>query len=147
MKKRNEYDMGWSHLEERVKKLSKEMPGNVKSIYGLPRGGLVPAVMLSHLTGLPLLMNLDGYISFTMVDGRVVKDTLIVDDIYDTGKTLEPYLLQGFPCMVVVNKKPFYEIPNNLNFYYSGVVDENVWMKFPWETKESSKVDYLEKKD
>ena len=40
-----------------------------KNIYGLPRGGLIPAVMLSHRLEIPL------------VKGDIGPDTLIVDDI------------------------------------------------------------------
>ena len=43
---------------------------------GLPRGGIIPAVLISHEIGVCLLYLHPG------------KNTLVVDDINDTGETL-----------------------------------------------------------
>ena len=84
-------------------------------IIGITRGGLVPAVMLSHMTGIPmhtlcvqlgtedLVENTEsncwmaedafGYVSAenrindVVVDTNIRKNILIVDDINDTGAT------------------------------------------------------------
>ena len=48
----------------------------VNSVHGLKRGGYIPAVMLSHQLNLP----------YSEV---VLKDTLVVDDICDSGETLK----------------------------------------------------------
>jgi|TARA_B100000029_G_scaffold516079_1_gene626746 hypothetical protein len=47
-----------------------------RGIWGSPRGGLVPAVILSHKLGLKLF------------DEPRVRPLLVVDDIADTGQTL-----------------------------------------------------------
>ena len=47
-----------------------------EGVYGIPRGGLCLAVALSHSLGLPLL-------------DKPKNNSLIVDDVYDTGCTLE----------------------------------------------------------
>lgn len=47
----------------------------IKSISGVPRGGLIPAVLLSHKLNIP-------YTS------KLKPNTLLVDDIVDTGETL-----------------------------------------------------------
>ena len=47
-----------------------------EGVYGFPRGGLCLAVALSHSLGIPLL-------------DEPKNNSLIVDDIYDTGYTLE----------------------------------------------------------
>lgn len=49
---------------------------DIKNIFGIPRGGLVPAVRISYLTGLPLTGDPNIF------------DTAIIDDCKDTGKTL-----------------------------------------------------------
>src|SRR5262245_40911732 len=45
------------------------------AVYGIPRGGLIPAVALSHRLKLPLTNHID-------------KHTLICEDIVDTGETV-----------------------------------------------------------
>ena len=69
----------WSDIHECIRIISKkvfmEYP-NIDSVMGLPRGGLVPAVMISHELGLPLVF----------LAGR---NTLVIDDINDTGHTLD----------------------------------------------------------
>jgi uncharacterized protein len=52
------------------------------AIGGLPRGGLVPAVMLSHKMGIPFV----SQANIAKVPGNI----LIVDDICDSGETLKP---------------------------------------------------------
>ena len=48
-------------------------------VYGIPRGGLVFAVMLSHKLSIPMLMS-------------PVEGCLIVDDICDSGESLVHYV-------------------------------------------------------
>ena len=48
----------------------------IKSVTGIERGGLIPAVMISHKLSIP-------YVT------KINKDTLVVDDICDTGETLK----------------------------------------------------------
>ena len=62
-------------------------------VYGFPRGGLCLAVALSHSLELPLL-------------DEPKNNSLIVDDIYDTGYTLEKIkYLKGSETHVWVSKK------------------------------------------
>ena len=53
-----------------------------RGIYGIPRGGLIPAVYLSHRLNIPLVRTLDAVLS----DSH--GPYLIVEDVVDTGKTL-----------------------------------------------------------
>ena len=83
----------WEEVDILVNDLCEEIKKNipwVENIKGLPRGGLIPAVMISHKLGLPLLGN---------VEGRN-ENTLIVDDIADSGKTLEGY--KGWSTAVLI---------------------------------------------
>ena len=69
-----EINKGIDILEKKLKPLA----ATIKNVYGLPRGGLVPAVMLSHRLGVPLV-----------VDQRSIsKGTVIVDEIIDSGETM-----------------------------------------------------------
>ena len=62
-----------------------------KALFPIPRGGYYPAIMLSNMLHIPIVQDL----------GRDVP-TLIVDDIVDSGKTLEPYT--GYDKAVVYAK-------------------------------------------
>ena len=78
--------INWLELDQYVTKLAekikKERIGYFSGVYGLPRGGLVPAVMLSHKLNLPLLM-------------APCRGCIVVDDIADTGTTLQHYRDKG----------------------------------------------------
>lgn len=80
-----------------------------KSIYGIPRGGLIVAVKLSHILGIPFKEDAD----------------LVVDDICDSGKTLEGIKKHTATLhfRVGASVKP--------NFYVEEKKDE--WIKYPWE--------------
>ncbi len=101
-------------LVRRIKKLSRKK-GGFDCIYGIPRGGLVIAVKLSHELNLPLLM------------GGVTKKTLVVDDVADTGSMLMP-LKERNAAIATLFYKP-----------WSKVVPD-IWLRktrnyidFPWE--------------
>jgi len=74
----NKLFLSWDDINTSVKvlceKIITEYP-NIDSVMGLPRGGLIPAVLISHQLDLP----------FVLHPG---KNTLVVDDINDTGETL-----------------------------------------------------------
>jgi hypoxanthine phosphoribosyltransferase len=68
-------------FHNKILKLAAMIPkGKYKHVYGIPRGGLIVAVYLSHYCDLILTTNF-------LNDFR--KDMLAVDDISDTGKTLQ----------------------------------------------------------
>jgi len=93
---------------------------HIKNIYGIPRGGLVLAVMLSHATNLPLTFKPNRY------------ETLIVDDIADTGKTLAPY--KDFTIVTLHYHKQSVVIPD------LGLKEKKkAWIVYPWETECSTK--------
>ena len=76
----------WSTIEDlvddlcnKIKKYQKETGFEFDNIFGLQRGGLIPAVMVSHQLSLP------------MTKGTILPNTLIIDDICDSGVTLEDF--------------------------------------------------------
>jgi len=93
---------------------------NIKNIYGIPRGGLIPAVYLSHLTNLPLTQTYGEH-------------TLVVDDIADSGKTLKHYQTSGCKTATIFYRKESITKPD-IWIYEK----EKDWILFPWETKEST---------
>ena len=70
--------VSWWDMQDLIKDLAKKIPFEVPladSIYGIPRGGLIPAVILSHRLQMPLVETI----------GR---NTLVIDDMSDSGATL-----------------------------------------------------------
>ena len=84
-------------------------------IYGVPRGGLILAVCLSHRLKLPLLATPTKY-------------TLIVDDIADSGTTLLCYK-KTRNCIITLFKHPQSKV--NPDIWIRAKKDR--WIDFPWE--------------
>jgi len=123
----------WSDLEMLVHDLCAQivMSGiQIEHIYGLPRGGLIPAVMVSHKLGIPMTQDPNQL------------NTLIVDDICDSGETFKKLYLQypnvEFACL---HFKPHTSVfhPTFFTKFHS-----NDWIVYPWELTNSDTVqDYL----
>lgn len=104
----------------------------LKNIYGVPRGGLVPAVVLSYRLGLPIILDKE----------KISRRTIIVDDIIDSGKTMvkldgqikgkSTFALSLFYNEGVSAYKPV---------FYANKKGVDEWIVFPWETEKSSKYD------
>ena len=98
----------------------------IKSITGIERGGLIPAVMISHKLNIP-------YVT------KITKDTLVVDDICDSGETLKN-MVAGYTATLHFKKTAGF-VPD---FYSKEVGDE--WIVYPWERNDSDAIqDYLKK--
>lgn len=69
-----EYDKAISLLAQKIKASGKKYT----AVYGIPRGGYYPAIQLSNILGIPAVTSL-------------VNGVLVIDDIMDSGATLEPY--------------------------------------------------------
>ena len=149
-------------------------------IVGLTRGGLIPAVIMSNTLGIPMhalkvslrddadtesncwmAEDAFGYISASSVprpkdeptsDSSLRKNILIVDDINDTGATLD-WIIQDWqgsnlpsdPAWADVwgNNVRFAVLIDNLSSKFSRKVDycaktinkaeRDVWIVYPWE--------------
>ena len=131
----NRYYVDWGEIESLVFRLSHKLLSSdlkFKNIYGLPRGGLISAVMLSHELGIP------------MAKGDIGPDTLIVDDICDSGETLDKLIkkyqtLYSYPFNLktaVLHYKP--QTSCFEPTFYSELYLSDYWLVYPWE-KENSK--------
>jgi len=90
-------------------------------IYPVPRGGIYVAIMLQHL------INAEEQIDNWEIVESVDEATIIVDDICDTGETMQYY-------QTMYPKTPFFAL----------LLKEDInWVSFPWErmTKDNGPVD------
>ena len=116
--------LSWKEFDECVISISKQSKNKYfEGVYGFPRGGLCLAVALSHSLGLPLL-------------SEPKNNSLIVDDIYDSGYTLEKIKhLKGSETHVWISKKQ----PTWWNTYK--YIKDKEWIVFPWENINSADID------
>ncbi len=110
------YKLSWIEFDECVYSIYKQCKNKkFEGVYGIPRGGICLAVALSHSLELTLL-------------NEPKNNSLIVDDIYDTGHTLEQIKhIKGSETYVWVSKKK----PTWWNCYK--YIKDNDWIVFPWE--------------
>ncbi|WP_300755451.1 phosphoribosyltransferase [uncultured Brachyspira sp.] len=131
-----EYDViSWTDIDEAIDILAKQIEDSkihYEVIYGLARGGLVPAVMLSHRLKIPMVLNMEEVWRLKVKN----KAALIVDDISDTGETLKYFDDQKFDIATLFVREHTSKIKPRYN--YKNINHDN-WLLFPWETKASSK--------
>ena len=100
-------------------------------IVGIERGGLIPAVMLSHFLKLPLITCRPDLLPI-LIQGILSEERyLFVDDLVDTGKTLKVVQDHREAIAVVYWKKRSKVIPD-----FWGREMPNTWIKFPYETED-----------
>jgi len=115
----------WDDFEEAITAAAmslseKPFTQTCKAIYGIPRGGLIVAVALSHQLHLPLVLSPGP-------------GCLIVDDVLETGATMLELLTElgtdasKVAAWVWISKNP------QMNEGYHRFVDPHTWVVFPWE--------------
>jgi len=110
--------VSWSEIERGISFLIKQIYSRslpIRSVYGIPRGGVLLAVILSNRLGL----------EFVQIPR---KDSLIVDDIADSGKTLSKFKNIYYLATLYYKNKSVVKP----DLYYQ-VVNEKTWIVFPWE--------------
>ncbi len=112
-----QYNTDIELLTNKIKQSGKKY----ESVFGIPRGGYYVAIQLSGLLGIPVV-------------NKPNKDTLIVDDICDTGVTMSTYKDYD-TCAVYIRENT----KDNVTYY--GVVKET-WLLFPDE-KETGIEDHI----
>ena len=122
----------WDEFDKSVEYITNKCKFLVFSgIYGIPRGGLCLAVALSHKLKINLI-------------SEPKKNSLIVDDVYETGNTLKALKnIEGAMYFVLFSKiKPIWW--NTVH-----ISKKSQWIVFPWENTLNSKSDrdeYIKKR-
>ncbi len=111
----------WEDFDKSVEYIANKCK-NVEfaGIYGIPRGGLCLAVALSHKLKIKLI-------------SEPINNALIVDDVYETGFTLNPLRkIEGAMFFVLFSK----EEPTWWNAV--NISQKKEWIIFPWENSENT---------
>ena len=122
----------WSEFDKSVELIAEKCKFlEFSGIYGVPRGGLCLAVALSHKLKINLI-------------SKPIKNALIVDDVYETGKTLNTFKdIEGAMYFVLFSKiKPIWW--NTVH-----ITEKKEWIVFPWENTINFQTDrnnYIQKR-
>lgn len=117
------YTLNWYEVDAAIKAIVAHTDtSTLTGIYGEPRGGLIPAVMLSHSLGLPLVQ-------------RTGQDVLWVDDIVDSRKTLDVAMgyFGQYVSLVCAH--------SDTDFYSPYIIPQS-WIVFPWENADKAEEDW-----
>jgi len=129
----------WEWLDKTVMELGETILSsntNIEYITGVPRGGLIPAVMLSHYMN----KKFKPYNEVLEMTNGQRKKVLVVDDISDTGETLYKAETFGFQTATLTVRYSTIFIPD----FYGDKIEDDRWLVFPWEREDSKTVqDYL----
>ena len=122
----------WSEFNKSVEHIANECRFlEFSGIYGVPRGGLCLAVALSHKLKIDLI-------------SEPKRNSLIVDDIYETGITLNSFKnIEGATFYVLFSKV------NPKWWHTVKVAKKNEWIVFPWENTmnfEFDREEYIKKR-
>jgi hypothetical protein len=129
----NKLKLSWDDVSRSVDDLCKKIPMElplIDSVHGIARGGLIPAVMISHKLNLPYV-------------NAVGKNTLVIDDIADSGVTLEK--APGVYTAVLHYKPHTSCFKPNL---WAELHEGDEWLIYPWEMYDAKPMqDYLQSKE
>ena len=122
----------WSEFDNSVEHIANKCRFiKFSGIYGVPRGGLCLAVALSHKLKIDLI-------------SEPIRNSLIVDDVYETGATLTNFkYVEGSMFFVLFSKIK----PTWWNTVY--ISKKSQWVVFPWENTlniQSDRKEYMEKR-
>lgn len=105
-----------------------------KFLYGIPRGGVILATIMSYRLNIPII---DDHIVFLK---KYYKTTLIIDDIFDTGKSLDIFINDHDTLTLYANLKE--ENKNKKLPTYFLKDSKNEWIVFPYEYDNNTQIQY-----
>ena len=120
MKYSNKVKIDYNFYKLTAAALAEEVKKNVHkydAVYPVPRGGYFTAIQLNETLGLPIQCD----------KSKITKNTLIVDDICDSGKTISEF--NGYDTAVTFVK----ERSKDKVTFCGGIVDKKDWLVFPDE--------------
>lgn len=123
----------WSDVYDLLDRLHEQTKGEIRYVTGVPRGGTILAVLYSHRFDVP-------YMEFK---SNHYPDMLILDDIADTGDTLQELKDEFYASKYGTLH---YKVSSVFKpDYYAIEIPENYgWIVYPWERVDSVSIqDYL----
>jgi len=129
----------WEWLDKVIMELGETILSSsteIEYVTGVPRGGLVPAVMLSHYMN----KKFKPYNECLEMTNNARQKVLVVDDISDSGETLLKAETFGFQTATLTVRHSTIFYPD----FYCDKIENDSWLVFPWEREDSKTLqDYL----
>jgi len=134
---KNKLYLSWKWVDDQINKIGDKLEGlDLEFVSGIPRGGLIPAVMMSHAYGIKYI----SYSSAKMLPLELRKKTIVIDDISDTGLTMAEADKLGFITSSLSTRIGTKTLPR----LTGEIIRDDRWLVFPWETLDSIPMqDYL----
>ena len=129
--------LSWKWVDEQLNEIGDRLEGvEIEFVSGIPRGGLIPSVMMSHAFGFKYI----SYSSAKLLPSDLRKKTLVIDDIADTGHTLKEAVELKFITSTLAMRVGSVAMPR----LYGELITDQRWLVFPWEQLDSVPMqDYL----
>ena len=134
---KNKIFLSWKWVDDQLNNIGDRLEGiELEFVSGIPRGGLIPAVMMSHAFGIKYI----SYSSAKLLPADLRAKTLVIDDIADTGHTLKEASKLDFITSTLAMRAGSKTSPR----LYGELITDDRWLVFPWETLDSVPMqDYL----
>jgi hypoxanthine phosphoribosyltransferase len=136
--------LSWSDIDKLVETICQKVRSKLDNhlekyeTIAITNGGIIPATMISDNLGIKNI-HLFPIINKKIVRKRIpvlktTKRYLLIDEIYDTGKTLK----KTAKCLRFINHLDIFLIERydtviSSNHVYGTVLDDSRWVVFPWE--------------
>ena len=113
----------WIEVQREAERIAKTWRGRCDNVYGIPQGGAPLAVMVAYILGVPLAP-----------EAIIGMNTLVVDDLVDSGKTLKRYFgKHHVDAAFRKSHSPRHYAPD------ATCIDD--WLSFPWEKNDGAPTD------
>jgi uncharacterized protein len=137
--------LNWKDIDALIKNVCKKIKINLKQnhlenyeIIAITNGGIIPATIISYKIGIKNI-NLFPIINKKIIYNKIPffdtsKVYLLIDEIYDTGKTFQKtstYLSFVNHLDIFLLKR--YNTPSSSNHIYGKILEDSRWVVFPWE--------------
>lgn len=104
----------WEQLDKHLDEIAEKIKDkNYIGLYGIPRAGLLIALILSYKTGIPVI-------------NSAMNNCLVIDDAVSSGVAMLPYIKRYDTYAIVVDKNAPYKTD-----YYNYHTEELIY--FPWD--------------
>ena len=136
--------VSWDDIDKMVKVICQKIRsklGNHLEKYetiAITNGGIIPATIISYNLGIKNIY-LFPIINKKIIHNKIpllkaTKKYLLIDEIYDTGRTLK----KTAKCLRFINHLDVFLIERystviSTNHVYGRVLDDSRWVVFPWE--------------
>jgi len=124
----------WEDVYELLDNLHEQTKDSIRFVTGIPRGGIILAVLYSHRFNIPYMEFMSNHYT----------DMLILDDIADTGDTfIDLSDMYPKPKKGVLHYKSSSKFKPH--FFAKEISDDYGWIVYPWEREDSKPIqDYLD---